>query len=370
MKRWLLFFLFFLLQTSYATNPNSLRILSLSDIHFNPFTSCSTTKNSCSLIDDLQKNNIQNWSILLQKSDTKFQYRGRDTGYPLLMSSLTEAKKAAKNHQVQIVIVLGDNLAHEYTRLFKRYSHDKSSSAYHHFVNQTIEFLFYQLSLTFPSTPIYIAVGNNDTYQNNYTSQPKGQFLKETANDAARLMPANQRNNFIQQFQNAGYYSVLLNQNIRLLMLNSVLFSYKAKGDGVSAAAIDQLIWLKKQLHLAKLQNEKVIIAMHIPPVYDFYLTSRVRVMTLFQFWHKEYIIQYDQLLQEFSHQIIGVIAGHQHTDQLKYTNFYDGYEIPMLSTSSISPIFGNDPQFSVYTFSLTHFQLIENVPYTQKLSE
>jgi len=370
MKRWLLFFLFFLLQISYANEPDSLRILSLSDIHFNPFIYCSRLKKSCPLIDKLQKTDARHWAVILQKFATEPQRKGVDMTYLLLISSLKQAKNAAKSHQVSFILVLGDHLAHEYKRLFKHYSKDQSLLAYRHFVNQTFEFLFHQLSVTFPNTSIYIAVGNHDTYHRNYASEPKGPFFEEIAHDAASLIPKNQRKDFIRQFQNAGYYSLSPHQKIRLLMLNSVLFSYKAKGEGVSQAAQNELIWLRKQFDLAKLQNEKVIIAMHIPPSYDFYLTSQIRVATLFYFWHKEYIAQFNQLLQDFSHQVIAVIAGHQHTDQLKYMTFVDGSQIPILATSSISPVFGNDPQFSVYTFSPPDYPLTGNVLYNQKLPE
>jgi sphingomyelin phosphodiesterase acid-like 3 len=365
---WLLFLLF-LWQMSYANESNSLRILSLSDIHFNPFASCSKLEKTCPLINELQKTNARHWAAILQKF-AEPQHKRADTNYLLLVSSLKQAKNAAQNHQIQFVVVLGDYLAHEYKRLFKRYSKDTSSSAYRHFVNQTFEFLFHELSITFPNTPIYIAVGNHDTYHSNYALQPKGPFFEEIAHDATLLIPPNQRKNVIQQFQNAGYYSVLLNSKIRLLMLNSVLFSYKAKGEGVSQAAQNQLVWLKKQLDLSVSQNEKIIIGMHIPPVYDFYLTPRIRVATLFHFWRKEYIDQFNQLLEDFSHHIIAMMAAHQHMEQLKYMRFADGSVIPMLTAASISPIFGNDPEFSVYIFSLLDYQLTDNISYNQKLPE
>lgn len=328
--------------------------LTLSDIHFDPFRGCKGTR-PCALIRTLNQSPVSSWPSLLRVQDKSLPIIGQDTNYPLWTAMLNLAKDEAQLKQVKFVVVLGDWLAHDFKRSYKRYSGDHTVSGYQQFVRKTLTFLGEELQQAFPDINIYGVIGNNDSDGSDYYSVIQGDFFKQTAIIWSHLIrqPESKRA-LLSSFSVGGYYALDLpsQPELRLIVLNSVLFSYKAKGKNIEAAAIKQLDWLKEQLEVVRRHHQKALIAMHIPVGIDLYATRRVRLFTLLPLWDPEYAHRYQMDLQEFSSDIMGVLAGHLHADWFQFMSYQHLNDMAVTVTPSISPVYGNNPGFKIYRYS------------------
>jgi sphingomyelin phosphodiesterase acid-like 3 len=350
--------------TTRPDQADNFNFMTIADIHFDPFSSCTTRP--CPLIDKLRQSTASDWGKILAVYDKSPPVYGEDANYPLLQSGMLEFQKIAATRHARFVLVLGDFIGHYYPYYYRRYSSDKSMSGYRSFVYKTLAFLTIELNRAFPDINVYAVVGNNDTYQKDYESEPGGQFFHDTANLWAglirdKVVSSNMRN----QYLKAGYYSVTppVQHGLRIIMLNTNLFSHRARGHNIDQAALTELNWLHNQLQDAKKNGQKVLIAMHIPEGIDVYATLRVKLFTLMQLWKSEYTSRFEAELRAFAPEISGILAGHLHADWFQILSF-DENEIPVLGTPSISPIFGNNPGFKVFTYTAQPRQLQDYTTY------
>lgn len=345
--------------------------MTLADIHFDPFVACGWR--TCPLIQRLKEAEPAQWPAILQTNDKKLSGCGEDSNYLLLHTMLAAAKEKAAAQHVQFVLVLGDFIGHKSRKKYKQYTGDHSRAGYQQFIRKILQFLNAELAKSFPGLDVYMAVGNNDSYQNNYVSDTGGAFYRETAtlwstlinNPAAR---ATMRN----EFSNAGYYAITLpdQANMRLIVLNTVLFSYKAKGRNIEQSAQEELNWLQQELQTAKVNRQHVIIALHIPPNFDIYATPRIKLFTLVKLWKSVYIERFKTQLTQFAPEITGIFAGHLHSDWLQIW-MLNKQEIPIIGTPSISPIFCNRPGFKIFSYSPATLTLnLDNVATYYPLGE
>lgn len=349
-----------------AQPDRTINFLSLADIHFDPFISCHHNV-PCPVIQKLKNANAKEWSTILSEYDKNAPRYRQDTNYPLLVSTLTAAKKIADDTHTQFVLVLGDFLGHEYRQYYIKYSQDRSRESYQAFVRKTFEFMVNELQHTFPEKNVYLVVGNNDSYHADYYSYPRGQFFKDSAYLWSSIIKnKNNRVEMQKTFSTGGYYAINLPQedNLKLILLNTNFFSYKAKGNGIDKAANDELTWLHNELKLAKDKKQKVILAMHIPVGIDIYASLRIRLFRLIELWNTKYTQRFQAELKEFAPQIVAIFSGHLHSDWSQMLTFDSGNEIPVIGTPSVSPIFGSNPGFKVFTYSLQSQQLINFVTY------
>src|SRR3990167_9818447 len=111
---------------------------------------------------------------------------------------------------------LGDTLAHDYRRLYKFYSGDRSYAGYQSFVRKTYQFVTLSLAREFPDVDVYMAVGNNDSYHGDYATVVSGPFFQDEAALWSGLIktPSN-RYAMRQGFSSAGYYAVNLPNQVK-----------------------------------------------------------------------------------------------------------------------------------------------------------
>ncbi|TAK73596.1 MAG: hypothetical protein EPO11_08190 [Gammaproteobacteria bacterium] len=350
MRRYLLAILCWMMVSVAYADEAALHFLTLADIHFDPFIACHNTV-PCPLIKQLQHAPASAWPALLAKYDIDPPQYKQDSNYPLLISALSAAKQAAAKEDAKFVIVLGDFLGHNYRKYYKKYSGDQTMAGYQAFVKKTLSFLTDQLANTFPSLNVYSVVGNNDSYQGDYASDPNGKFFKDTAMIWSRLIKEkNNRAGMLHTFPIGGYYAVdIPSFHARLIVLNTVLFSSKADGEEGAAAA--ELNWLHNELTAVKMKHQKAMIAMHIPAGIDVYATLKLRLFRLIELWKPEDTNRFEAELKHFSPQIVGIFAGHLHSDWFQVLTFNNVDRIPVTGTPSISPIIGNNPGFKIYTY-------------------
>lgn len=333
--------------------------ISLADLHFDPFLSCQ--KMPCLLIQKLQAAPVSQWDAILAQYDKSQPVYGKDSNYSLLKSALAAAQKEGQQPNVDFVLVLGDFLAHDYDKKFKRYSGDSSQAGYLTFVKKTFQFLANELNQAFPRLDVYLVVGNNDSYGKDYSVEPQGAFFRDLSLSQAFLIKnKGNRRDFQQSFPRGGYYALNSpkDPNLRLLFLNSVLFSNKANGPRLQQAAQAQLDWLHQELSSVRQKKQKVLIAMHIPTGIDVYTTLFVP-FGLIQFWKEAYTQQFLEEIRQTSNQVMGIFQAHTHADAFQVLTAANYRSVPFTGTPSISPIFGNNPGFKIYNYSLPALRLV-----------
>lgn len=376
MKKLLLFI--GLITLSFCFNifalPASKQFIGISDIHFNPLASCTTIV-PCPILNELQAANVKQWHVILQQQgQANYSQYGEDSNYYLLASTLKQARKVylKTKHKPNFILLAGDNLGHHIMQDYMMYAPTASQQAYQAFITKVYAFMALQLKATFPHTPIYPVVGNNDSFNGDYYSNPKGAFYKMlTAKKqwTQFFIQPNNRHNFQRQFPTAGYYQVTPKgePKHRLIMINSILFSALAKPSvaQVSVAAEKELTWLSQQLAADKHAGNKVWLVFHIPYGMDAYGSQRAH--TTVPFWSTAAPLNYNQqfldLLQEYKSTVTAVITAHTHNDSFRlYGNVVDSF-IP-----SVSAIHGNNPAFKVYRYhansKINNFKLINSATY------
>lgn len=320
--------------------------LGLADIHFDPFVNCNAAVGRCPLIAKLKSAPVSAWQHLLASAHVTESSIGQDTNYALLHKALMEAGEQAKKNNAQFVVVLGDMLGHEYRNDYRSYSGDRSSAGYIQFANKTMAFITQELAAVFPDISVYMTVGNNDSYSGDYITRPHEQFFRDTSHMWVKLIkqPAN-KTAMLKTFNTAGYYAVQLQPDLRLLVLNTVMFSHKAGGRGSDRAALVELEWLHQQLAHAKANHERVIIAMHIPMNIEVYAMSRIYLFKALSLWKPEFAKAFEAEMQAFAPEIVGMLSGHTHFGWFHINE----EQVPMSGVPAISPIFGQAPKFKLY---------------------
>lgn len=342
--------------------------LSASDIHFDPFLNCRN-RVPCPLIQTLTRTPANRWAEIFSKNKkTYFQYR-KNTQYPFLLSSLKAMQKRAQEQHARFVLLEGDYLGHDYRSLYKKFSSDSSFIAYRSFVKKTFEFLSLELKHFFPNTDIYTVLGNNDSYHGDYIAIPNGPFFKDTAIIFSRLINHSQnKKNMLNEFPTGGYYAVTVSTNppLRLIMLNTLFFSQKVKGEKSAFFANQELSWLEQELKQVKANHQQALLVMHIPISFDLYAGFNIKLLTLIDFWKKSDTKKFKAILKKYGTNVAGILAGHLHTDWFQTYIIDDETHqtIPMIGTPSISPIFGNNPGFKIFTYHPKTHELTDDVIY------
>lgn len=244
-----------------AGSTKSAHFLSVADIHFDPFLSCPLVGN-CPLVDKLDQAPANAWQAIFEKEDHSLPHYSKDSNYSLVKSSMAAIKTEAQAKKVEFAIVIGDAITHEFEFKYRRYTRKFNKNNYQAFIKKTMEFLAIQLRAALPTQNIYFAVGNNDSYQGDYATNANGAFFKESgALWAKQLNAKKDQSDLQQQYLKAGYYALNAPEqaNLRLIFLNSVIFSKKARGKNLNVLAQEQLEWLQHELSQAAEKKTKSI---------------------------------------------------------------------------------------------------------------
>jgi hypothetical protein len=337
--------------------------VALSDIHFDPFYTCKKDIIACPIIKQLVKTEPKYWAQVLAHYDGgAVSAYHNDTNYPLLKSTLAAASQMSKPKQPKFILILGDFLAHNYKINYQLYTGDLSQSGYETFVKKTMQFLTLQIQNAFPNASIYPVVGNNDSYGDDYEVVPSGRFFTDTATTWSSLLQGDP-GTYAQTFPLAGYYALspVNAPQLRLIVLNTVLFA--KKGDAATQkAALQELNWLQEQLEAASKQQQKVWLVAHIPVGINVYTTLKSVNKQIDPFWLDSYTHIFQNILTQYSPIITAIMTSHIHMDGFQIISAPK--PIPNSVVSAVSPMFGNNPSFKIYTYSLENLELQDFATY------
>jgi len=340
--------------------PATVPVVMLSDIHLDPFTDPAK-------VAQLRIAPVAQWHSILASADTPTQAadfaslqrtcrsKGIDTPMPLLTSSLA-AEQTQMPHPL-FVTVSGDLMAHQFDCKFKTLAPKATEADYSVFAAKTVAFVALELKHTFPGTPIYFALGNNDSGCKDYAEDINSAFLQGDAQSFATdaLNPANSTA-ITHEFSQLGDYNIELPapfEHKRLIVLQDIFESKRfttCDGTPDKTAAAKQIDWLRTQLAAARAKGEHVWIMAHIPPGIDAYgtFTKGASICTTSEpalFLNSSAL---GDALAEYAATISLGLFGHTHMDEMKLLHAGSGLGVPIKLVPSITPVNGNYPAFTV----------------------
>ena len=280
---------------------------------------------------------------------TGFQ-RANDLDATTFVNELKTVRQKIDSGEIekpQFVLLLGDIVGHDREILDS--------------VKRAESLIFSSFKKYFPETAVFSVPGNNDSFEVNY-----GPYTDASGRSPYRIAKTQGwKNGFLstgQYCQSAATYPCLIEENpqvghyvaelqpqLRLLAINSVLFSPR-RTDSMIPLAQDELGWIKQQFTQAKANHESLLIAMHIPVGFNMYDHSI--------FWEAPESQAFIQLLQQYHSVIQGILVGHTHMDELKIIE-RPHMKLAEFFTPGLSTSHGNSPSFKV--FSLTKHALSQS---------
>jgi 3',5'-cyclic AMP phosphodiesterase CpdA len=181
----------------------------------------------------------------------------------------------------------------------------------------------------------------------------------------------------------AGYYAAQVMPGLRILSLNSVIWSNQlcakcAVTQDCNTQQADgdkQMAWLQQQLAAAATAGDKVYIAMHIPPGADAYATSYSPASPVYMWrngtgaasWQNKFLAA----VALYSTTVAGVFYGHTHMDEFRLLYDQGGVNCTQVAIScpGISPMFGNNPGFKLVTVNGSNKLPLDYITYYATVS-
>ena len=324
-------------------------VVSISDIHFDPFYDPK-------LVPALIQSDYTSWRMIFAGSAVQgYGSHKADTNYQLLNSALENIY--ARAHTPDFIVISGDFLAHDFQDTYAQATGTNDAKAVNSFIDKTIAFVTWMIARRFPNTPVYPALGNNDSHCGDYNLEPAGEFLRTTAQTWKSLLRnTSNSKSFMQTFPLTGSYSVIAPQNLnhRVIVLNTTFFSnnYKNKcGDPSADPGREEMKWLESELAKAAAANARVWLVYHIPAGIDVFATVKQKQPVAL--WRDSFNQQFLDLVTQNSKVIVAAFAGHFHMDSFQLMRTANQSPVSFVHiTPGISPLFGNNPAFDVFTYN------------------
>jgi len=163
-----------------------------------------------------------------------------------------------------------------------------------------------------------------------------------------------------------GFYAARPEHGLRLIALNTVIYnSYFEAVDGTTQKSDGnvQMSWLGAQLADAESKNEKVYIAMHVPPGTDAYSNKTMWTeLSKNQDWLNSFLA----LTTRYKATIAGILYGHTHMDEVRRLYDSTGSNITEIAIScpGVTPQHYNNPGFKVVQYDPASKELMDFTTY------
>ena len=303
---------------------------------------------------------------------------GSDTGMTLWNAFLSKADSVITSENPDFIVYTGDLPAHYSGPYFI----PKPLRTQHNTNLSTILTGLRRLADQ-NKTPLFYLPGNNDAIAGDYQS-----FADEDNNTPLSLVPENSnpypalnidstgtQAPFMIDDSNLkkGYYTAQLTDGLRLIALNTVIYSRKFQNvDGGNQLDYgnDQMTWLGQALDSAKVAGDKVYIAMHIPPGKDAYGVTHGQYTDNWTYslptttnpWNDEFL----QVISGYQSTITGILYGHTHMDELRRLYDPTGNNITEVAIScpGVTPQHDNNPGFKIVTYDSKSKELLDFTTY------
>ena len=302
------------------------------------------------IISDIHLTFRKNDSLYCEKQPNNFNssygYDNCDTNLNFSEIAVRSIADTLRNSgSPQFVLLLGDSNDHRYDEEIRKPSIETLTEI-------TSLFIKY-----IPDIPKYPVIGNDDYPEANYQepAQNPEVFYKAVWTQFARLINGSSVNP--DSFYRGGYYAVKHSDDLWIIALNTVLFSYHCN---ITRSKQDaQLLWLSQSLKRIRLLKAEVLIIGHIPPGLNSYSVTHGQTSRTLN-WPDDLITSFEKTVTMFSNIIRGIYFGHDH----EFSWFAHGTKKEKIwsyfSLSSISPIYSNTPTYHVVIKSPTSWYPID----------
>jgi sphingomyelin phosphodiesterase acid-like 3 len=322
-----------------AGNDQSRKCLIVSDIHFSPLFGSSEK-------DTVLKRKLEHWSFdewkkyfestpAEMKLDSTLLFQ--DANYAVLESAIANMKR--KLPHPAFIVIAGDFIWHgaiPADSLIKK---------------KALLFIARLFKENFPGALIVPAMGNNDTYGNDYDMQD-AKFLRDFANAWEPDLPTPSADSL----KKNGYYTCE-DGNLKFVVVNSALLYANSKNP-LRAQAM--LKWLKN--NLAGANGKNIWLLTHIPPGLNSFNGQ--------DFWKKEYVREFVNTLVSYAPDVRVMICSHTHFDDFKVV--YDASAKPVALVRLVPSIcsnHGNYPSFEIATVSTSTDRIIDETSWYLNLA-
>ena len=215
--------------------------------------------------------------------------------------------------------------------------------------------------------PLLYVPGNNDSPDSDYGPFSLRLFHHDPDSTAtwpsigAPLVPGSSS-----LFSRIGCYSAYPlgpETKLRVIVLNTVLFTWNYHSPDDSAECKAQIDWLGQQLHETRVKGERALIVMHVPPGFD---TFRHKT-----FWTTRVSINHTTIqncfldtLDRYRTHVMGVLSSHTHMDGFKRLYNRNGQFITLLiSVPAVAPSLLNNSALKLIRYD-HKFQFTSSVTY------
>ncbi|KAL0485644.1 sphingomyelinase phosphodiesterase D [Acrasis kona] len=292
----------------------------ISDIHFDPEYDGAVNSTQYCRRKSTNKRYYVGHLNKINRSEKSAIFGRYGCNPPLQLISSTFQQMRKVDAQPSFILVNGDFVGH--------YLKDESINI------QAIKTVSDELTKSFPNTPVFPCIGNTDLYPDYYISPHNNTFYQSLYKIWAKWIPDAKCKN---TFTKGGYYSKILSQQnnspLKVIVLNSLLYSPKRMPLSKEVDPADQLFWLTEELRESKKLLIPTYIMTHIPPTQNSFDEKEL--------WIEQYQSHYLNIIKNFSTVIVSQFFGHLHKDE-----FRSGASTIGMINLSISPIFGNNPGF------------------------
>ncbi len=265
---------------------------------------------------------------------------GKDTNLSLFRSALAEMKKEVPDPSV--VLLPGDFLMHNFPAVVRRRDPNTAPTTA---ALRIMNLLATTFGKSYPHARFAIALGNNDAPCGDYRSDEGDAYLAAVGRAWAPLIDrGTTAPDFERSFARGGYYTVTLPvRGLRLVVLNTVLFSGEYRGSCTSSPAGGpkaELRWMDATLR-ATPSGVRNVVMMHVPPGYDPVSTEMTRGFVPWSFLKGNDNAALIAALEAANDRVAYAVAGHLHRFDFRVLG-----TVPLIVFGSISPVYRGSPSF------------------------
>lgn len=342
-------------EVSLSVGQNQGTFLILTDIHFDPFADDLDPK----IFAQLNSRPVRDWQAIFRSAVSRNVSKdGQDANYALFVSALNAAKTSGQRYDY--VLVMGDYLTHNFPQKYAAYR--PGGKGYEAFAIKTMVFVSQMIQQTFPMTPVYGVLGNNDSTTGDYAAP--GDALLGALSKDWKIIAADRGAS--KSFAVGGYYALPhpIVRNSEIIVLNSTFFS--SRYDTPSIAKGNQgaveLNWLEATLRNVEEQHKTAVLLMHIPPGIDAFESAKSGACSKSAlFWKRGYLDSFVKTIQGHESALRDGYAGHLHAEDFRLLTNADGNpSLQIHIAPSVSRDHHNKPAFEVGVYDKESGNLVD----------
>eukprot|EP00638_Chattonella_subsalsa_P005343 CAMPEP_0117759244 /NCGR_PEP_ID=MMETSP0947-20121206/15900_1 /TAXON_ID=44440 /ORGANISM="Chattonella subsalsa, Strain CCMP2191" /LENGTH=424 /DNA_ID=CAMNT_0005579669 /DNA_START=262 /DNA_END=1536 /DNA_ORIENTATION=- len=274
---------------------------------------------------------------------SKFGCRGKDSTIDLYRDTLQQAKELIPS--MDMFFFLGDNVVHSWEGDGFRGPLSEGETLDVIDVSQEMFQTYFQKQ-DFEYGGINMVIGNGDVapdYAEGIDNGPMLAYIGELVDREAL------RQNFtaaeLTSLKQMSCSKFPISEYLEAIVINTIYYSpLHNKTVGRESDPMGQFECIKQALTDTRQRNKKSYIVGHIPPVCSSFDGA--------QQWHDLYVENYFDLMKNFQDVIVAQFFGHTHRNEYRVPDPYSECPScpPIIIFGGISPMFGNNPTFSVWT--------------------